>query len=454
MPKDEYRIHYDVIPDVVLANADAAKRHLDEEVDKWTVFLEKSQEINGLDHIQYSNIHSVRWTTVPSCFTSLMEKIGDVAEFNLSTRKRGGIFTMPPPSDSIEGQLILGLLSMERLEDSVAMYLWFISQKPNTHFHANQQPGILAERGKQLALAGYASAALPFRQVTSQQLAGAKRAAENHATALREEVGTAQEINSKHSNKLTAIRETLQARAGRIEGLFVRRERQRKTQFRSWVDSVDADVEKRFARAEHRLTALDRLNAEKQQAREEEFERLQDLFATQLRLRAPVKLWEARAEQHGKNAQAAFCAFVVLTALSVMTGALAPYFFGDYIAGSFFTDACGASKTPGCERMFSAKGPLTIAGLLFVMSLILWMIRLQYRVHLSERHLALDASEKQAFAETYLAMKEGEDVSADSEAIVLASLFRPTQDGIIKDDETAFDLSAAAILAKQLGRNN
>ena len=58
------------------------------------------------------------------------------------------------------------------------------------------------------------------------------------------------------------------------------------------------------------------------------------------------------------------------------------------------------------------------------------------------------------FFQDLLAMKEGEDVGADNEAIVLAALFRPTQDGIIKDDESGVDLSAAAILAKQLGRNN
>jgi RNA-splicing ligase RtcB len=86
-------------------------------------------------------------------------------------------------------------------------------------------------------------------------------------------------------------------------------------------------------------------------------------------------------------------------------------------------------------------------------SILLWLIRLQYRVHLSERHLSLDASEKKAFAETFLAMKEGADVSAANETIILQSLFRPTQDGIIKDDESGFDFSAAALLAKQLGRD-
>ena len=87
------------------------------------------------------------------------------------------------------------------------------------------------------------------------------------------------------------------------------------------------------------------------------------------------------------------------------------------------------------------------------MSMLMWVARLQYRIPLSERHLALDASEKKAFAETYLGMKEGKDVSGDSEAIVLASIFRPTQDGIIRDDETGMDLSAVALMAKQFSRN-
>ena len=49
------------------------------------------------------------------------------------------------------------------------------------------------------------------------------------------------------------------------------------------------------------------------------------------------------------------------------------------------------------------------------------------------RHLSLDADEKKAFAETYMALKEGASVDVANETIVLASLFRPTQDGIIRD---------------------
>ncbi len=88
------------------------------------------------------------------------------------------------------------------------------------------------------------------------------------------------------------------------------------------------------------------------------------------------------------------------------------------------------------------------------MSLVLWVIRLQYRIYLSERHLSLDAEEKRAFSEAYLAMTEGKTAGADNEAIVFAALFRPTQDGIIKDDDSSVDLSAAALLAKQLSRSS
>lgn len=85
-------------------------------------------------------------------------------------------------------------------------------------------------------------------------------------------------------------------------------------------------------------------------------------------------------------------------------------------------------------------------------SLILWATRLQYRLFLSERHLSLDADEKKAFAETFMALKESGSVETANETIVLASLFRPTQDGIIKDESGGFDLSAAAVLAKQMAR--
>ncbi|MEP6021308.1 MAG: DUF6161 domain-containing protein [Paracoccaceae bacterium] len=271
---------------------------------------------------------------------------------------------------------------------------------------------------------------------------------------LVEEVKSAQQLNAEHAGELHSLRSELNKRATRIEGLIVRREKHRRSSYEQWVRNIDEEVENRFAKAENRLNALDRSDQTKQRSRQDEYERLLDLFHSQMRLKAPVKLWEKRAETHATKSSHAFKSFAALSAFAILAGVLIPYCAGDYIADSFFTQSCTKEDPPICQRNFSAKGPLTVAGILIIMSLIMWAIRLQYRVFLSERHLALDASEKQAFAETYLSMKEGQDVSSDSEAIVLSSLFRPTQDGIIKDDETTLDLSATAILAKQLSRSN
>jgi len=352
----------------------------------------------------------------------------------------------------VEGQLILGLLENDRTEDAVAAYLWFVNTKRPINQNSNQPIGARVARGKELTTSAYAAAALQFRKVSSQRLAGAVRSAEAQVKSLGEDVTKAKIVNSEHSKELGQFRKGWLRRRKRIEAIIVRRERNRRKQEENWIRMADQAVEHRLEQAEMRVEAFDKVNRMTQSDRQNEFDRLLDLFHSQLRLRAPVKLWEGRATQHASKARLAMGAFVSFTLLAIAAGALIPYYFGDYIAESFFTQVCQTDVPTNCTRAFSAKGPLTISGILVIMSLVMWAIRLQYRVYLSERHLALDASEKQAFAETFLAMKEGEDVGSENEAIVLASLFRPTQDGIIKDDESGLDFSTAAILAKQIGR--
>ena len=138
--------------------------------------------------------------------------------------------------------------------------------------------------------------------------------------------------------------------------------------------------------------------------------------------------------------------------VAVLLGLGVPACAGDYIADSFSKFSCLPGQPQNCTRIFSAKGPLTVAGILLMTSLILWVTRMQYRIFLSERHLSLDADEKRAFAETFMALKEDTSVDVSNETIVLTSLFRPTQDGIIKDGDGGFDLSAAALLAKSLSK--
>jgi len=355
---------------------------------------------------------------------------------------------------SLEGQLILGLTNNQRGRAAVDIYLWFFSLRDDFDVRRDHQIARHVENGQKLVTSAIACEALPFRAETSQRLAGAMRRAENQIQTLQEEVRAAQQINHDHENALAEYREELDKRSKRIERILTKREmlrrrndNQRLSVFRELLDEKILDVRvflhNSQTQSENQLVT-----------QQDKFQKLQDLFYSHMKLRAPVKLWEGRAQEHRNNARNAFITFCVIAFLAVLAGTLVPWMLGDYIAASFVTEVCSGDGSERCVREFSAKGPLTIAGLLLVMSLALWLIRLQYRVYLSERHLSLDANEKRAFTETYLAMKEGRDVGSDNEAIVLAALFRPTQDGIIRDDESALDFSAAALLAKQLSRSS
>lgn len=451
MAEQPFTISYQQLPSVVFSSADSMKKYLMSEKEIWAQFLESVRQHGQLKNIptQYG---AMSVEVLAGAFDLLLGRLGDIHQFNASTQSYRNEVAAPPPSGSLEGQLVLGLMSMGRGEDAICAYFSFVVANLNLNVNSHQNVKILAQRGSTLLAGAYAAAAVPFGRVSAQKLIGLQRVAEAANEDLKKEVLNAVKINEDHAAELRTIHQSLRERGDRIQAIVLGRDRLRRHRFSAWKAVVDAQVAERFVDAEKKIRVISVQNAKIQKSRDQEFDRLRDLFHTQLRLRAPVKLWEERAKKHKTQSKRAFAGFAGLVVAAIVAGALIPFCFGDYIAGSFFTELCSTSDPPVCSREFSAKGPLTVSGLLIIMSLLMWAIRLQYRVYLSERHLALDASEKQAFAETFLAIKEGADVSAGSEAIVLASLFRPTQDGIIKDDESGFDLSAASILAKQLGR--
>ena len=53
---------------------------------------------------------------------------------------------------------------------------------------------------------------------------------------------------------------------------------------------------------------------------------------------------------------------------------------------------------------------------------------------MSEDHLKTDASARSALAHTYLSLIKDEAATPEDRAIVLASLFAPVSDGLVKDD--------------------
>lgn len=64
-----------------------------------------------------------------------------------------------------------------------------------------------------------------------------------------------------------------------------------------------------------------------------------------------------------------------------------------------------------------------------------WFIRILVRIFLSNIHLENDAAERVTMAKTYLALIRSNSLSKDENIdTVLVALFRPTGDGIVKDE--------------------
>lgn len=459
MANEMYNLHYEQREDVAFPSQKGMKNYLTKENQIWAPFFHYMSNNLGSDFVTDQGRHRSTAEQLTIAFETQIKLLDDRAAFNRATTRYENGPVLPPPSSSLEGQLILGLFDSDMAAEALAAYVYFLAKGADPQYRANDAIGTLIERGRILVDAAPIARALPYSRISTSKMAGAVRTAKNHVQSLADEIVTAQEYNAAHGVELQEQLDEQKKQATRINDLILKLNRKRDRRHRQWVEAADKVIEEKFDEARKKVRLFELKSQRAEEARVAEFKQLQSLFQTQLRLRAPVKLWETRESKHSENSKSAMNKFICAGGIAIVFGLIVPFLFGDYIADSFSQLICTTPATEGtiaqgCERAFSAKGPVTITGLLLVMSLLMWMARLQYRIHLSERHLALDASEKKAFAETYLAMKEGEDVSRDNEAIVLASLFRPTQDGIIRDDESGMDLSAVAMMAKQFSRNS
>ncbi|VDC33115.1 hypothetical protein XINFAN_03644 [Pseudogemmobacter humi] len=243
-------------------------------------------------------------------------------------------------------------------------------------------------------------------------------------------------------------------------GALVEELQTRGSQLAEDVTKFDAHMDRTDSRINARVAAFKRTSArliddeqtafvDMRQAWEARWAETHNTFTHHLQYRAPALLWNTKGQEHRKASRRAFIAFLAVLVLTVVAAALVVFCFGDFVAESFSTIRCDPD-TGICETAFSFKGPVTVGGLLLVASMLIWAMRFFSKIYLSERHLALGCEERKAFTEAYLALVMDNSVSREQEAIVLATLFRPSQDGVIRDEDPSMDISAAAILAKAM----
>lgn len=157
-------------------------------------------------------------------------------------------------------------------------------------------------------------------------------------------------------------------------------------------------------------------------------------------LHAPAKLWADRSSTHGVNSKnlRIWSLFIAVIGLILAVAVAVAVFYGARpLLNSAIVDGVASAETlrPGTlrptfhfELIFSAA--VTVAWL----TMYLWVMRILVRLYTTEHHLAIDASARGAMMESYLSLIEADAASPVDRQIVLQALFRPVQDGMIKDD--------------------
>jgi hypothetical protein len=150
-----------------------------------------------------------------------------------------------------------------------------------------------------------------------------------------------------------------------------------------------------------------------------------------------------------KTARSYFVASLFATGVAVICFATLLIFCTSVSQAIFTPVGCDLAKPETCSG-FSARGLSIVTLIAMFFTCLLWYVRMQMKLFLSERHLALDALERRTFAEVYiefLGEKDSSDEAAGQRAAVYAALFRPTTDGIVKE-YGGLDPSIAAALSK------
>lgn len=168
---------------------------------------------------------------------------------------------------------------------------------------------------------------------------------------------------------------------------------------------------------------------------------LKETYDKHMALAAPVEYWDIKRKKHRLLSGVSFGAIV-----SGM-GAAA-YFLhtelqsvGQAVTASKVAAAATAAKTQAAgstttvQALADSATTWHLGSFILLATLSFWFIRLLVRIFLSNLHLENDAAERVTMAKTYLALIRNDDLPrGDNISTVLAALFRPTGDGIVKDE--------------------
>lgn len=172
-----------------------------------------------------------------------------------------------------------------------------------------------------------------------------------------------------------------------------------------------------------------------------ELDRLKETYDKHMALAAPVEYWDAKRKKHRLWSGVSFSAIVVGMGAAAYFLHTELQSVGQAVTASKAAAAATSAKaqiagsTTTIQALADSATTWHLGSFILLATLSFWFIRLLVRIFLSNLHLENDAAERVTMAKTYLALIRNDDLpKGDNINTVLAALFRPTGDGIVKDE--------------------
>ena len=153
-----------------------------------------------------------------------------------------------------------------------------------------------------------------------------------------------------------------------------------------------------------------------------EFKNAEEAIKSKIETNASKTFWENQVDFFNKRYKLYLWTTIISTTLLVILIVLYKYAIFESLLNTKSSD-------------LGIKDIITYGFIILIISLAIWIIRIFMKIALSSYHLSIDAKERVTMINTYIAlMQEGNTIKDDDKHIMIESIFRQTNHGIIKDE--------------------
>lgn len=156
--------------------------------------------------------------------------------------------------------------------------------------------------------------------------------------------------------------------------------------------------------------------------KERQIDILEETYKNKLQLEAPETLWERRAAKYREKS-------------SWWTGGLLIFIVGLLVSGGYFAD-----KIHDYIQEIAKGIPFISKSFVYValISFLIYIIRIIIKIIISNQHMSMEYEQKAALTRFYQALiQDGKEVDKEEKLIIFNALFRKTDTGLIKSDNSS-----------------